>query len=62
MFKFGYKFYVIRRNNAIPSVHSSISESITYDFHIDIVHHKCYTYHKRRKNDAHKKSESKHCC
>jgi hypothetical protein len=28
MFKFGYGFYVIRRNNAIPSVNGGISASI----------------------------------
>jgi hypothetical protein len=28
MFKFGYKFYVIRRNNAIPFAHGGISASI----------------------------------
>jgi hypothetical protein len=28
MFKFGYKFYVIRRNNAIPFSHGGISASI----------------------------------
>jgi hypothetical protein len=28
MFKFGYNFYVIRRNNAIPSAHGGISASI----------------------------------